>query len=124
MARLDSTEGKSAVENQIELTSTLQRRTILALNRLGQVVTSSLSLPDVLVRIMDEVSSLLHPEGVAILMPEGDDMLKFVAVRGHGASHLKDTVMPRDSGVAGYVMTTGDAVWLNRHGSNIDGLAI
>lgn len=73
---------------------------------------------------MDEVSSLLHPEGVAILMPEGDDMLKFVAVRGHGASHLKDTVMPRDSGVAGYVMTTGEAVWLNRHGSNIDGLAI
>jgi signal transduction histidine kinase len=124
VARLDTADGKSAVENQIELTSTLQRQTILALNKLGQVVTSSLSLQEVLVRIMDEVTSLLHPEGVAILMPEDDDKLKFVAVRGHGAAHLKDSVMPRDSGVAGFVMTTGEAVWLNQHGSNITGLSI
>ncbi len=112
------------MSNPIELPHTLQRQTILALNKLGQAVTSSLKLEDVLERVMREVTDLLHPEGVAIIMPEGDDRLKFVAVCGEGAVQLKGTTMPGDSGVAGHVMQTGEAVWINDEGSNIPGLAI
>ena len=112
------------MKNVIELPHTLQRQTILALNKLGQAVTSSLKLEDVLERVMLEVTDLLHPQGVAILMPEGADGLKFAAVCGSGAAQLKGTVMPAGSGVAGHVMETGEAVWINTQGSNIPGLAI
>ena len=107
-----------------ELPQILQRQTILALNQFGQAVTSSLRLDDVLTRIMEQVTALLDSEGVAIIMPEGDDSLKFVAVCGMGAAQLKDKSMPRDTGVVGHVMRTGDAVWLNDRGSNIPGLSI
>jgi len=102
----------------------LQRQTIMALSQLGQAVTSSLKLEDVLHRIMDEVTTLLHPEGVAILMPVGDDDLQFMAVSGFGASPLKGSTMPRGTGVAGFVMETGEAVWLNSLGSSVPGLTI
>ena len=111
------------MENQLELPDTLQRRTILALNKFGQVVTSSLKLDDVLARILDEVTELLDAEGVAILMPEGEN-LKFVAVCGGGAAQLKGRTMPRDSGVVGHVMQTGKAVWLNPQGSNAAGVTV
>lgn len=102
----------------------MQRQSILALNKFGQVVTSSLTLEDVLARIMAEVTELLHPEGVAIIMPEVGGRLKFVAVCGTGAAQLKGTTMPAATGVAGHVMQTGDAVWLNSQGSNVSGLSI
>ncbi len=103
---------------------TLQRQTIVALSQLGQAVTSSLKLEDVLSRIMDEVTTLLHPEGVAILMPVGDDDLQFVAVSGFGAAPLKGSIMPRGVGVVGYVMEMGEAVWLNSTSSSVPGLSI
>lgn len=110
--------------NQFDLPHGLQRQTILALNRFGQVVTSSLKLEDVLARIMEQVTELLRPEGVAIIMPAGEESLKFVAVSGIGAAQLKGKLMPRDTGVAGHVMRTGEAVWLNATGCNVPGLEI
>lgn len=112
------------MEYLIELSPTFQRQTILALNQFGQVVTSSLKLDDVLARIMEQVTALLESEGVAIIMTEGDDLLKFAAVCGIGAAQLKGTTMPRNTGVAGHVMRTGEAVWLNADGSNVPGLSI
>ena len=112
------------MDNHKELPHAFQRQTILALNQFGQVVTSSLKLQDVLARIMDQVTALLKPEGVAIIMAEGDDLLKFVAVCGPGAAQLKGTTMPFDQGVAGHVMQTGEGVWLNSEGSNVPGLSI
>jgi signal transduction histidine kinase len=116
--------GSLPMDNFIELPHTLQRQTILALNQLGQAVTSSLKLEDVLVRIMAEVTDLLQAEGVVILMPAGEEQLKFVAVCGDGAAQLKGTLMPRGKGVAGYVIRTGEAVWLNSTGSSVPGLSI
>jgi len=107
-----------------ELPQLFQRQTILALNQFGQAVTSSLRLDDVLTRIMEQVTALLDSEGVAIIMPEGDDLLKFVAVSGIGAAQLKDTSMPRDTGVVGHVMRTGEPVWLNDRDCNVPGLSI
>lgn len=99
--------------NEMIIPDALQRQTILALNKLGRAVTSSLKLEDVLDRVLSEVTELLRAEGVAIIMPEGDDSLKFVAVSGIGAANLDGFVMPADTGVAGYVMRSGEAVWVN-----------
>ena len=112
------------MSDMVELPQILQRQTILALNQFGQVVTSSLKLDDVLARIMEQVTALLDSEGVAIIMPEGDDRLKFAAVCGIGAAQLKDSTMPNDTGVAGHVIQTGEAVWLNSEGCNVPGLGI
>jgi signal transduction histidine kinase len=112
------------MSDMLELPQSFERQTILALNQFGQVVTSSLKLDDVLARIMEQVTALLNSEGVAIIMPEGDDQLRFVAVCGIGAAQLKDTTMPNDTGVAGYVMQTGEPVWLNSDGCNVPGLGI
>lgn len=115
---------ETVMSREKELPQTFQRQTILALNRFGQVVTSSLKLEDVLQRIMEQVTDLLQPEGVGIVMPAEDDSLEFVAISGPGAAQLKGTRMPRDTGVVGHVMRTGEAVWLNPHGSSAPGLSI
>lgn len=96
--------------SRFDLPQTLQRQTILALNELGQAVTSSLKLEDVLLRILVEVTALLNADGVAILLPKGED-LAFVAVCGPGAVSLKGVRVPRSAGLAGHVMRTGEAVW-------------
>ena len=107
--------------NRVALPQTLQRQQILALNELGQAVTSSLKLEDVLLRVLVEVTALLGAEAVAILMPEAEELV-FVAVCGPGAFHHKGTRLPRGSGVAGYVMRTGEAVWLNTHNGSVPAL--
>jgi len=111
------------MDNHIGLPDTLQRRTILALNDLGQAVTASLRLDEVFARALDEVTALLKADGAAILMPD-DNRLLFVAVGGPGAAQLKGTRMPGNSGVGGYVMRTGEPVWLNDHNSSVPGLTV
>lgn len=102
---------------------TLSRETLLALAELGQTVTSSLELEDVLRRVLTHVSALLNAEGVAILLPEGDE-LAFVAVEGDGAYKLKGSRMPIGAGVAGYVMNSGEAVWLSGERSSVPGVHV
>jgi len=109
--------------NRVALPQTLQRQQILALNELGQAVTSSLKLEDVLLRVLVEVTSLLGAEAVAILMPEGEELV-FVAVCGPGAFHRRGTRLARGSGVAGYVMRTGEAVWLNSGNGSVPALSM
>ena len=111
------------MDNHIALPQTLQRRTILALNDLGQAVTASLRLDEVFARALDEVTTLLKAEGAAILMPD-DERLQFVAVSGPGAPQLKGVRMPGNSGVGSYVMRTGEAVWLNDNNSSVAGLQV
>ena len=111
------------MDNHIGLPDTLQRRTILALNDLGQAVTASLRLEEVFARALNEVTALLKADGAAILMPDGD-RLHFVAVSGPGAAQLKGARMPGNSGVGGYVMRTGEPVWLNDHSSSVPGLEV
>ena len=112
------------MERHAELTGNFQRETIIALNRLGRAVTSSLKIEDVCDSILSEISALLNAEGVAILLPRNQDELIFAAVSGFAAAQLKGATMPRRSGVAGYVMETGEAVWINSHSSSTPGLSI
>ncbi len=105
------------------LPETIADKSILALAKLGQTLTSSLELDEVLQRVLTEVTALLDAEGVAILMLEGSE-LEFVAVNGSAAENLKGERMPREAGVVGHVMSTGEPVWLNTRGSNVTGLRI
>lgn len=107
----------------IALPEKLKRQTILALTEMGQVVTSSLELDDVLQRVLVEVSALIESDGVAILLPDGEELV-FVAVDGEGAARLKGFRMPSAEGVVGYVMQTGRPVWLNRFEGSVPGLQI
>ena len=116
-------EVTSGMDNPIALPDTLQRRTILALNDLGQAVTASLRLDEVFIRAVDEVTTLLNADGAAILIPEGD-RLHFVAVSGPGAPQLRGVRMPGHTGVGGHVMRSGEAVWLNDYGSSVSGLKV
>ena len=100
----------------------LQRQQILALNELGQAVTSSLKLEDVLLRVLVEVTALLGAEAVAILMPEEDELV-FAAVCGPGAFEMKGKRLPAGEGVAGYVMRTGESVWVTADDAAVAGLA-
>lgn len=114
---------KSVMDFLTDLPQTFRHQTILALNNFGQAVTSSLNINEVLDRVMVELTALLNAEGVAILFPEGNELV-FAAVCGLGAIQLKDARIPNDAGVVGHVMQTGQAVWLNSFGSNIPGLTI
>ena len=111
------------MENHTGLPHTLQRRTILALNELGQTVTASLRLEEVFARVLAEVTALLKADGAAILLPE-DERLVFAAVSGTGAVQLKGAAMPRNSGVGGHVMATGEAVWINDNDSSAPDLKV
>ena len=94
------------MERHAELTGNFQRETIIALNRLGRAVTSSLKIEDVCDSILSEISALLNAEGVAILLPRNQDELIFAAVSGFAAAQLKGATMPSRSGVAWGYRTT------------------
>ncbi|KAA3665471.1 MAG: PAS domain S-box protein [Chloroflexi bacterium] len=83
---------------------------LTALNRMGQLITASLSLPEVLNHVIEEVPRLLETEGVGVLLPVGVDELMFAVVSGDGAQGLHGTRMPANVGVAGKVMSTGRPV--------------
>lgn len=113
----------SVITEQVVLTETIADKSILALAKLGQTLTSSLELEVVLQRVLTEVTQLLDAEGVAILMLE-DQELEFVAVNGSAAENLLGQRMPRTAGVVGHVMSTGEPAWLNTRGSSVPGLGI
>jgi PAS domain S-box-containing protein len=80
---------------------------LATLNRMGQLITASLSLPKVLNHVIEEVPRLIETEGVAVLLKAGVDELMFAVVSGEGAEGLHGTKIPSDAGVAGEVMRTG-----------------
>lgn len=85
-------------------------RELAALSHMGQSVTASLELSVVLQRVIDEVSSLVGAEGVAILLLENSHQLVFAATRGISAERLHGIYMPATVGVAGEVIQTGKSV--------------
>lgn len=101
----------------------MHRRTLLALNELGQAVTASLKLEDVLSRALTQVGALLKADVTVIQMPV-DDKLLFVAVGGQRFGNLKGTRVPRDKGVADYVLRTGEPVWYQGNQFSAPGLIL
>lgn len=89
-----------------------------ALNRMGQIVTSSLELPEVLDKVINEVGLLLQAERVTILLCDGPALV-FAAVSststpGEGDQPdpmaLRGQRLPLGTGVAGAVIRLRQAV--------------
>lgn len=80
-----------------------------SLNKLGQLVTSSLNLAEVLQRVLDKVTQLVQAEGVAVLMLEEQELV-FKAISGPGTKGLLHMRMPAHEGVAGQVVRTAESI--------------
>lgn len=87
---------------------------IIAMQEMAQKVTRTLELEDVLQGIIDEVSTLVQAEGVAVLLRHPTEpLLEFAAVSGLGAIRLQHTTMPLHEGIAGQVIQTGQPIAVN-----------
>lgn len=92
--------------------TTLERRSLQALNDLGQAVTSSLKLDDVLRSVQTQMTALVDAEWTAILLRDRDDLV-YAAVTGPNAARLRGTRFSCSDGIAGRVVLTGQAQWLS-----------
>ena len=110
------------MDNRLDVSQTLHRQDILALNALGQAVTASLRLDDVLRRALAEVGALLKVQTTAIQLPDRDKLL--VALGESQFGQVRGLSVPRDSGVASYVLRTGEVVWIRGKESNVPGLKV
>lgn len=78
-----------------------------ALLHLGQAVASSLTLAEVLERVISGTRPLLEAEGVSVLLLENSDELRFAAASGSSADLLLGLRIPAHAGVAGEVLRSG-----------------
>jgi len=92
-----------------ELRLQQQAEQLLALNQMGQTVTASLDLPEVLQRVTAEITRLVQAEGVSVLLLAGTDLV-FAAVNGIGADQLIQQRIPASVGIAGQVLITGQSI--------------
>lgn len=74
-----------------------------AINYMGQAVTSSLEMNQVLRDVISVVPEMVGAEGVSVLLLEGDELV-FVATSGANSENLQNVRMPADQGLAGQVV--------------------
>jgi signal transduction histidine kinase len=101
-----------AIENA-RLYQEAQQRTgeLAALNRAGQVITSSLDLDTVLPQVIAEARAMLNVEAVSILLHDTDsDELVFAAAASPASKVLVGTRMPATAGIAGWALQNGQPV--------------
>jgi len=117
---LHAEEGSLQTRDDLELrvrerTIELERSNTLvsALNRMGQVVTASLNLDEVLYNVIDEAKNLLRVDAVSILLKEEPDQLRFAAVSGEKANALLNMRIPANAGVAGKVLQSARPMLVN-----------
>ncbi|MBN1180008.1 MAG: GAF domain-containing protein [Anaerolineae bacterium] len=83
-------------------------RELVALNKTGQAITSTLELDAVLELVMREAQAMLSVEAASVLLHEpGVDKLIFAATVGPAAAELVGNHIPAGSGVAGWVFREG-----------------
>lgn len=68
-------------------------RQLAALNQIGQTITASLDLREVLQRIVEAIPPLVNADGGAVLLSEGEDM-QYAAVSGTLMAGLKGRRLP------------------------------
>lgn len=90
-----------------------QRRAgeLAVLNKVGQAITSTLDLDEVLTLVMTEVRAMLGVEAASVLLHDAEcDELVFTADAGPATETLVGTRMPATMGIAGWVMQEGRQV--------------
>ncbi|MEM7114936.1 MAG: GAF domain-containing protein [Chloroflexota bacterium] len=86
-----------------------QTRQMIALNKLGQTITASLDLREVLQRIVDIVPPLINATGGAVLLLENDDLI-YTAVSGLYMQPLLGTVADKHATDIKTILQTGKAI--------------
>lgn len=104
-----------AIENaRLYRRSEHQARQLTILNRIGRTITSWLDFDQIPSAIMDQVTRLLEVEEGSLLLtdePSGD--LVFAYTTGPIGNQLRGRRVPRGSGIAGYVITSGQSIIVN-----------
>ncbi|HSB69448.1 MAG TPA: GAF domain-containing protein [Candidatus Methylomirabilis sp.] len=103
---------------------------LVALDRAGRALTSSLDPEAVLRLLMSEVRSLLGTEGVGVLRSElrGDELV-FIAAEGAGLERLLGQHVPTADSIVGWVFRERQAALIHdvrgdpRHYDKLDGFA-
>jgi len=81
------------------------------LNQVGQTITSTLELEDILTLIINEARSVLHVEaGSVLLRDEETDELLFTAVTGVPPDLIQSMRLKMGQGIAGWVARHGEPV--------------
>lgn len=81
-----------------------------AVREIGTVLTSTLDLPEVLQRIMEQVSRLLNSSRWSMLLTQEDGRLRFETVVGKGSEALRGRVIEPGEGLAGWAVQQGAPV--------------
>ena len=100
--------------DRLHVEAEVQRRAnqLAALNQMGQLVTSSLNIEQVLEQVIHVVPPLVNADGVSILLRENPRELVFAAASGQGAKNLKGQKIPADAGIAGQVLAQSKPVMI------------
>jgi GAF domain-containing protein len=72
--------------------------------------TPAPALPPLVARLLATVGPLLGSAACSVALVEGGRSLRFVAASGKGAGDIVGQSMPTDRGVAGWAVTTGQAI--------------
>lgn len=85
-----------------------QAKESMALNEVARTLASTLSLEEVLTRIMEQVGSLLNSEAGALLLsdPTTGELIFQIAMGGR-AEEIKPYRIPKGQGIAGEIAVTG-----------------
>jgi PAS domain S-box-containing protein len=93
-----------ALENaRLHETINHRARQLAAINQMGQAVTASLDLAQVLMQVINVVPPLVGAEGVSVLLVDGDELV-FAAASGESSDSLIGLRIPSNAGVAGDVL--------------------
>jgi signal transduction histidine kinase/transcriptional regulator with GAF, ATPase, and Fis domain len=104
-----------AIENaRLYQRSERQSRQLATLNRIGRTITSSLDAERVPALIIEQVTELLDAEESSLLLlDEASGDLVFAYTNGPIGEGLLGQRLPRGTGLAGYVVETGQSVIVN-----------
>jgi len=84
------------------------KRQILIFNEIGKTLTSSLTINEVLEKILGKVAEFFSPENWSLLLVDEEKQeLYFQLVVGEAAEKIKDIRLKVGEGVAGWVAKTG-----------------
>ncbi len=99
-----------AIENARLYEATTQwSRQLESLHEVGNALTTEADLERLLDLVARRLRELLDARLVAVMLPAGEDELRFAAVAGEGGQDFLDTTMPRSSSVSGRVFERGQS---------------
>ena len=108
IATLLAGQAAVAIENARLYEATTQwSKQLESLNEVGNALATETDLGRLLDLVARRLRELLDARLVAVMLPAGDDELRFVAVAGEGGEEVLGQIMPRSSSKSGRVFDRG-----------------